>query len=378
MTGKRTIVCDLHPIMEEIRRSDGLPENLSTEAQLWDEIMKKETFLMPEQLFPLIKEIHGKDYPRTASIKPLATEYSVERMDTKEIASVRADITVLVEEKDIYHFECEMNKDGTMVIRMFEYDVHIAISYAGMDEKGIYQIRFPYSAVLYLQNNHTVPDSLACTVSFQDETTHTYQVPVLKVQSYTLEEIHKKHLCVLIPFLPLRFRKFLPDDGKKIPKGQLTDFYQQIILILEQEVEEGYLTENNRKTILSLLNKSMIRVFYKDQSLLEEVITMTEPILELEFEKIERLKKELIEERESKERELTALRESKGLELEALRESKGLELEALRESKGLELEALRESKEQELEELRELKKQELAAMRQEIERLKAELAKYQG
>jgi hypothetical protein len=234
-----------------------------------------------------------------------------------------------------------MNKDGTMVIRMFEYDVHIAISYAGMDEKGIYQIRFPYSAVLYLQNNHTVPDSLACTVTFQDETIHTYQVPVLKVQSYTLEEIHKKHLCVLIPFLPLRFRKFLPDDGKKIPKGQLTDFYQQIILILEQEVEEGYLTESNRKAILSLLNKSMIRVFYKDQSLLEEVITMTEPILELEFEKIERLKKEVTELIEE-----------------------------------------RESKDQELEELRELKKQELAAMRQEkdqeIERLKAELAKYQG
>lgn len=326
MQRNRTVVCDLHPIIEEIRASEGLPESLSTEAQLWDEIMKKETFLMPEQLFPLIKEVHGREYPRTASIKPLATEYSVERMDTKEISSVRADITVLVEEKDIYHFECEMQKDGTMVIRMFEYDIHIAISYAE-ENNGKYTIRFPHSAVLYLQNKESMSDSLSCPVIFQDGTTHEYQIPVIKVQAYSLEEIHQKHLCVLIPFLPLRFRKFLPLSGKKIPKGQLTDFYQQIILILEQEVADGYLTENNRKAIISLLSKSMIRVFYKEESLLEEVITLTEPILELEFEKIEKLKRTLAAAREEYEKalETTKLEAAKSLEKTKLEAAKSLE-----------------------------------------------------
>lgn len=280
--------------------------------------MKKETFLMPEQLFPLIKEVHGKEYPRTASIKPLATEYSVERMDTQEISSVRADITVLVEEKDIYHFECEMQKDGTMIIRMFEYDIHIAISYA-QENNEKYTIRFPHSAVLYLQNSESMPDSLSCPVIFQDGTAHEYQIPVIKVQAYSLEEIHQKHLCVLIPFLPLRFRKFLPPSiqKKKIKKGQLTDFFQQIILILEQEVTAGYLTENNRKAILSLLSKSMIRVFYKDESLLEEVITLTEPILELEFEKIEKLKKALIAEREEAKKALAATKQEAEKAIEA-------------------------------------------------------------
>lgn len=326
MQRNRTVVCDLHPIIEEIRASEGLPESLSTEAQLWDEIMKKETFLMPEQLFPLIKEVHGREYPRTASIKPLATEYSVERMDTKEISSVRADITVLVEEKDIYHFECEMQKDGTMVIRMFEYDIHIAISYAE-ENNGKYTIRFPHSAVLYLQNKESMPDSLSCPVIFQDGTIHEYQIPVIKVQAYSLEEIHQKHLCVLIPFLPLRFRKFLPLSGKKIPKGQLTDFYQQIILILVQEVADGYLTENNRKAIISLLSKSMIRVFYKEESLLEEVITLTEPILELEFEKIEKLKRTLAAAREEYEKalETTKLEAAKSLEKTKLEAAKSLE-----------------------------------------------------
>lgn len=314
-------------MIEEIRASRGLPENLSTEAQLWDEIMKKEAFLMPESLFPLIKELHGKEYPRTAVIRPLATEYAVERADTKEITSIRADITVLVEERDIYHFECEMKKDGTMLLRMFEYDVHMALTYGYEDEDGRRVIRFPHSAVLYLQNNRTVPDSLSCMVEFQDGSRHEYRIPVLKVQTYTLEEIRQRHLCVLIPFLPLRFRARLPQSGKnpgrKIPPGELTEFHREIILILEQEVKDGYLTENNRKTILSLLGKSMIRVFYREESLLEEVLTLTEPILELEFEKAERLEREVEQlKREWKEKlaeKLAEKLEEKDAEIERLK-----------------------------------------------------------
>ena len=154
MANKRTMVRDLQTIIDEIHASNGLPNNLSTEAQLWDEIMKKEVFLMPEQLFPLIREVHGKEYPRDTPIRFMATEYSVERLDTKEISSIRADITVQVAGSDIYHFECEIKKDETMVIRMFEYDVHAAITYAE-DEKAGYRIRFPHSAVLYLENSRT-------------------------------------------------------------------------------------------------------------------------------------------------------------------------------------------------------------------------------
>ncbi|MDE7319067.1 MAG: hypothetical protein K2N46_04965, partial [Lachnospiraceae bacterium] len=161
-----------------------------------------------------------------------------------------------------------------------------------------------------------------CPVIFQDGTTHVYRVPVIKVPCYTLEEIRKKHLCILLPFLPLKFRPRMKSKNKKIQKGELTDFYQQIILVLQQEVADGYLTENNRKAVLSLLRKSMIRVFYRDESLLKEVITLTEPVLELEFETVERLKRELADLRETNRRELTAEREQK----EAYRE----ELERLR------------------------------------------------
>jgi len=291
---------DLHKLLEEIKSTEGLPENISTEAQLWDEIMKKETFLMPEQLFPLIKEIHGKVYPKDTEISPLATEFSVQRSDTKEITSIRADITVLVNKSDIYHFECEIENDGTMVMRMFEYDVHIALSYSqveddktetGQSSGRVMKLKFPYSAVLYLQDNGNTPNELKCQILFQDGGRYEYKIPVLKVQSYTLDDIRERHLCVLIPFLPLRFRKRMPPAKKNcsVTKEELTSFYEEIILLLKEEVAAGYLSKRNQKAIISLLNKSLIRVFYKNEKLLKEVIGMTEPILELEFEKYEKI-----------------------------------------------------------------------------------------
>lgn len=238
---------------------------------------------MPEQLFPLIKEIFGISYPDKTPVRPLGTEFSVERSDTKKITSIRADVTLLVGKCDIYHFECESRRDKNMVMRMFEYDAHIALSYREQDAS----LRFPYSAVLSLPDGPDAPNFLCCRIHLPNKSSYDYKVPSVRVQAYSLKDIRQKHLSVLIPFLPLRFRKYSRPSRKKrqISKEALTSFYEEIILILESEVNCGYLSENGRSVILSLLSKSFIRIFEHDESLRKEVIAMTEPLLELEIEK---------------------------------------------------------------------------------------------
>ncbi|MCD7715634.1 MAG: hypothetical protein LUI39_04170, partial [Lachnospiraceae bacterium] len=158
-----------------------------------------------------------------------------------------------------------------------------------------------------------------------------YAVPALKVQDYSLREISKKQLLILIPFTPIRFRVMLrkkrrqerqrnaKSDGKqtlypdyknpdyKIPdpdipdfdyesaKLELTNYFREIILVLDEAVVSGYISESDRKYILALLRKALIRVFHKDKYLLEVVNHMTAPILELDHEKAARLQKELDE-----------------------------------------------------------------------------------
>ena len=53
-----------------------MSEKHVTGGKLWDEILKAIVDAMPEQLFPLFKEIYGKDYPKGTSITLLATESS--------------------------------------------------------------------------------------------------------------------------------------------------------------------------------------------------------------------------------------------------------------------------------------------------------------
>ena len=284
--------------IEDIIHNNGLPDEMSTETQLWDLIIKKATYSSPRLLFPLIYEIYDKKYPDDSTIVPLSTEYSVERSDTKEISTIKADLTFCVNDSDIYHFECEITYNGLITIRMFEYDVHAALNYRTDAKNPPLILEFPKSAVLFLQGTKKIPDQLSCLIKFQDGTSHKYRVPTVKVQSYTLEEIKEKHLCILIPFLPIRFRRRIPSDrtiqSAKSPdkqynlkkavqksKEELTSFFQETILILDQEVADGFLTDGEKKLILWLLQKSMLRISYRNKNLCQEVYYMTEPVLKL-------------------------------------------------------------------------------------------------
>ena len=44
--------------------------------KLWDEILKAIVSTMPSQLFPLFKEVYGRDYPKGTAIALLSSETS--------------------------------------------------------------------------------------------------------------------------------------------------------------------------------------------------------------------------------------------------------------------------------------------------------------
>ncbi|MCC8044358.1 MAG: hypothetical protein LIP12_02525 [Clostridiales bacterium] len=81
--------------------------------------------------------------------------------------------------------------------------------------------------------------------------------------------------------------------GPVSAKSKLTNFFHEIILLLDEAVSTGYICEHDRKDILALFRKAMIRVFHKDEYLLEVVNHMTAPVFELKRETIVRLQKEV-------------------------------------------------------------------------------------
>lgn len=297
-------------IVEDVRYYGVIPDQILEEMTpeiieqyyLWDEVAKKEIERYPWLMLPLIREVFHKVYTENAEIRLIATEYVVRRIHKgsgSTLNSIFADIAVQIGDRDIYHMECQMNKDKGMVLRMLEYDIHIGlvhgiVAYGKETCAEVKQeLAMPRSVILYLNDVNHMPIEENCLIRFADGTTHEYRIPVMNVQSYTLEMIEKKHLSMLIPFLPIRFRKYFNrKNGVKRPireavRKDLTEFIRECIMIIEREKENGTLTDAAGKDIIELLDMTCGYLLKNEPDLKKEVRGIMRPIVMLQSEKIE-------------------------------------------------------------------------------------------
>ena len=190
----------------------------------------------------------------------------------------------MVNGTDYYHLECQMKNEKEMVIRMFAYDVRFAITHAKTVDENTGEITpyFPRSVVIYPEQNNALPEYLQCRVVFQDDSEHIYKIPTVKVQTYSLEEIRRKHLTLFIPYTILRLRpKLRPNIGQKLTEKELTEFVEEVILVLKKELADGYLTEREFHDYVDLFRMTADRVLARHPRMREEVAHMIGPIIKL-------------------------------------------------------------------------------------------------
>jgi hypothetical protein len=271
-------------------------DTVNLTEQLWDEITKSIAEKMPAQFLPLIKEEFGKEYPAGTSVTLLSTEsITPPKKPDVHMSKILSDIVLLVDNQNLYHFECEVNLDNEMVIRMIEYDFHTALTHnLSLDDNQNFQLKFPQSVIMY-PGTSPMPESQKCTITFPDGFEYTYTVPIVKIQQYSLEEIEAKNLLVFIPFTLLRFAprvtKSSKDESDKphdtLSEKELTDFVQQIIVMLKNEVNQGRLTVTQFKDYTKLLQFSAERVFRQTPNHQEEVYGMIKSTLILPSDEME-------------------------------------------------------------------------------------------
>ena len=265
--------------------------------RLWDEILKAIVYAMPDQLFSLIREIYGKEYPPGASIRLLSTEHSTFQDAPAPPSSNLMDISLLIADSDFYHIECQMENDKFMVIRMVSYDMHYAIEHCMSQDisTGEITIRFPHSVVIYPDQNNSLPDKLRCHIIFPDESEHIYQIPAVRIQSYSFDEIREKHLYLFIPYLLLRLKPRIRSKSLPLHRKELTAFINDIIVILQDALTNGYLTKRECSDYLSLLVHASGHIFYHHPDLHKEVQRMTKPMIILPSMQIAELEARIAE-----------------------------------------------------------------------------------
>ncbi|MBR3458127.1 MAG: hypothetical protein IKH16_08245 [Selenomonadaceae bacterium] len=248
-------------------------------STVFDDVYRTIAQKLSHLIIPAINEAFGTHYNLRTDIAQLRNEHL-------ELAGKIITDSIFRIGKTLYHLECQSTPDGTMAIRMFEYDFAIALEEARKG-KSPYHVRFPLSAVIYLRQGVNATDTLSLEVEFPDQQSVTYKVPVLHVQQYSLKEIFEKDLWLFLPFYIMRyekqFRAMEKDSGKR--EALLSELRQMTEKLAEYAKS---IEQDSTYTDLMQLTKRIADYMLKEHPTIKKEANhiMGGKILELHSEKI--------------------------------------------------------------------------------------------
>lgn len=227
----------------------------------YDDAFKTMLEKFPQLIIPIINEQFGKDYALDENVKLLGQEIHGAGKQ-KGVAD-----SVLSICEDIYHVECQSNPDNTIAIRILEYDFFIALRAPFLNDDGIYELSLPKSCALYLRHNSRTKDRMAVKVWLNNEEYFMYVVPIIKVQTYTKEDIFKKNLFMLLPFYIMRYESEADNINQSKEKlHKLTNEYNDIIRRMEVAFNAANDTEGRRLCVeLQVVMKKVSEHFFRNQ-----------------------------------------------------------------------------------------------------------------
>lgn len=200
-------------------------------STIFDNVLRTAQERHGQMLIPVVNETFHEHYPWDTPVRRLPDDYR------QVVSKVVADACNVIGDR-VYHVECQSRDDRTMILRMVEYDFMIGL-YGAEAEEGLYRLRFPRSCIIYLRHDGETPEGEEMELVFQDGQTVRYQVPTVRVQSYTLDGIFEKKLYLFLPFYILRYEKELDDiDSDEGRREAVLAEYGNILDRLEEALRD--------------------------------------------------------------------------------------------------------------------------------------------
>ena len=204
-------------------------------------------------IIPVINEIFKEHYTGKEEIRFFPNEHFLDRQDAADkerITDTNFQIIGRIVKK--YHLECESSfPDGKITIRLFEYDAQIALDEGEVTEETL-TVTFPNTAVMYLRAYKKTPDKMKYVIITPGGTVQ-YDVPIMKVQSYSLDEIFEKRLLMLIPFYIFSHEKSFSEYNNNEQKlEELKAEYRIILERLDDLEKQGIIGAFDKRTIIEL------------------------------------------------------------------------------------------------------------------------------
>ncbi len=246
---------------------------------IFDDVFRTMLEKMPVLIIPVINEVFHTSYSKNEEIVQYRNEHHLPS------GGISTDSYFRISDK-LYHLECQSTADSSMSIRMIEYDFSIALE--GASKTGdMYEMNFPHSCVVYLRHNSHTPDHLKVKVNLPDENFFIYQIPTLKVQEYTRDDIFQKKLLFFLPFYIIRYEKLLNRiEGNPALLGQMLSEFETIRKQLKENLP-GDAEADLYTRLVELIKRISDYILQPSEQLKERIgDIMGGKVLELETDRI--------------------------------------------------------------------------------------------
>ncbi len=283
-------------------------------------------------IIPVINEIFHENYIGDEEILFFPNEHFLNQQDKENKERITdTNFTVFGKVKKKYHIECESSlPDGKITVRLFEYDAQIALDEGDVNQETL-TVTFPNTAVIYLRTYKKTPDKMKYVIITPGGTVG-YDVPIMKVQAYSLDDIFRKQLLLLIPFYIFSHEKNLPVYNSNMEKlAELKAEYQDILARLDELERQEMIGAFDKRTIIELSNDVMKELTQKYENVQKGVGDIMGGAL------IETTARKLKNEAENETKRQTALRMLKRgkLTLEEIAEYSGLSITEVKQLAGI-------------------------------------------
>ena len=239
-------------------------------------------------IIPMINEIFGEDYTGKEKIEFRPNEHFLDQQDDANQERITdTNFTIWGREKKKYHLECESSlPDGRMTIRLFEYDAQIALDEGEVTGETL-TVTFPNTAVLYLRSHKKTPDKTKYVIKTPGGTVE-YDVPIMKMQEYSLDDIFAKGLLMLIPFYIFSHEKqFMVYNNNEQKLEELKTEYRGILDRLDELERKKVIGAFDKRVIIELSGDVLKEIARKYENIQKGVGGMMRgPMIETEAKRI--------------------------------------------------------------------------------------------
>ena len=224
-------------------------------------------------LIPVINEVFGKHYSGNERIIFRPNEHFINQQDGKEQKRITDSSFSIISKdnsEDKFILECQSTDDDTLLIRIFEYITQEALD-SGTITKYQLIVTIPHAAVLFLRSKKSTPNSMNIVINTPGGSV-SFDVPVIKVQTYSLEQIFEKNLLFLLPFYIFNLERNFPQyEHNEAALQSLKNIYSDFMLRLENAVDAGRISVYHRRTILDMSKKVLENIAAKYHNIQKEV-----------------------------------------------------------------------------------------------------------